>query len=88
MEKVDDISASIREIENGLRKSKDRMARTKSTIIPRVKQFDALYLDSQVTTVYGNFKRVCAKYQNVILITGTLHNAMMCPFAVCSYSIF
>ena len=51
MEKVDDISASIREIENGLLKSKDRMARTKSTIIPRVKQFDALYLDSQVTPV-------------------------------------
>ena len=48
IQNVDDTATSMLEIENEIRKSKLDMAMTKSTIIPRVKLFDALFLDTEV----------------------------------------
>ena len=48
MQNIDAVSASILDIKNEVQKSKGLVSETKSTIIPRVKQFDALFLDTQV----------------------------------------
>ena len=48
MQKIDGISASILELENEVQKTHGLVSKMKSTIIPRVKQFDALFLDTEV----------------------------------------
>lgn len=70
MQKFDGISTSILELENEVQKTKGLVSKVKSTIIPRVKQFDALFLDTELFKILSaSLSQIFAIYKPEVILS-------------------